>query len=398
MNEIGEPRIVTIAELSEKIQSSKLGVSALGKVIFLIGAGCSVSAGVPSAIGIAELMVIEKAKHFGMRGKNKNANDAYKFLLANDRIEPCHDVTRNKIIDWYKVYDHMFERHYATPDEIRDLFRELFKKTKGAINWAHLCLGELAARGYVSTILTTNFDQLILSGLVRAGVLPVVCDGIESLNRIASAPKDVQLIELHGSRHTYMMRNAPHDVEALRLDRQMPGSVQKLFQEARTFVVVGYGGREEGVMDLLVDAAEIYRGKNLFWVQYSGDPKDLSQKGRKFLGTSKSGGLIIDQDADEFFLKLSKHLAIGVPSALSKPLLSFDTLIADLKKSRKNSSSSSRDIQAEIERASVISAHLTSSLEQFQKNHPDETARVRQSRLAGDSESAYERVKGLLND
>jgi len=29
---------------------------------------------------------------------------------------------------------------------------------------------------------------------------------------------------------------------------------------------------------LLIQAADIYRDKNLFWVQYSADPKTLNQK------------------------------------------------------------------------------------------------------------------------
>ena len=87
----------------------------------------------------------------------------------------------------------------------------------------HLCLGELVKRRSPSTVLTTNFDQLVLSGMARAGVLPVVCDGIESLNRIAGAPRHPQLVELHGSRHTYLLRNRPEDVEAIRSD---PASVR----------------------------------------------------------------------------------------------------------------------------------------------------------------------------
>lgn len=131
-------------------------------------------------------------------------------------------------IDWPRVYDQAFAEFYTAPDHVRDLFARLVEQAGGAINWAHLCLGEFVARRLVATVLTTNFDQLALSGMVRAGVLPVVCDGIESLNRISGQPRHPQLVELHGSRHTYQLRNAPRDVEGVARDPQAIAAVQKL--------------------------------------------------------------------------------------------------------------------------------------------------------------------------
>jgi hypothetical protein len=108
--------------------------------------------------------------------------------------------------------------------------RTLVSETKEAINWAHLCLGELVAQKYISTVLTTNFDQLVLSGMVRAGVLPVMCDGIESLKRISGMPRHPQLVELHGSRHAYVLRNRPEDVAAIRKDPQVSAAIRSLLQ------------------------------------------------------------------------------------------------------------------------------------------------------------------------
>ena len=143
----------------------------------------------------------------------------------------------------------MFRRHYTAPDDVRELFGSLMTEAKGAINWAHLCLGELVRREYVSTVLTTNFDQLVLY-LVRAVSCPWSAMA-SNRSRIAGAPRHPQLVELHGSRHTYLLRNAPTDVEAVRTDSGASAAIEKLFQSATTFVAVGYGGREDGVMDLL---------------------------------------------------------------------------------------------------------------------------------------------------
>src|SRR6202035_5865229 len=103
-----------------------------------------------------------------------------KYLSDAGGALPLPSQSDDKI-NWHSVYDEMLRRHYATPDDTRALFGKIVADAKGAINWAHLCLGELVSRGFISTVLTTNFDQLVLSGMVRAGVLPVVCDGVESL-------------------------------------------------------------------------------------------------------------------------------------------------------------------------------------------------------------------------
>jgi hypothetical protein len=104
-------------------------------------------------------------------------------------------------------------------------------------------------------------------------------------------------VELHGSPHPYLLRNRPEDVRDVWHNPQAAAAVQKLLQHATTFVVVGYGGREDGVMDLLVQAAAVYRDKNLLWVQHSPGPKTLSPKAQAFLATSRKGGLIADLDA-----------------------------------------------------------------------------------------------------
>ena len=197
---------------------------------------------------------------------------AYRWLLQGGKISDCQigerpkDIADNREIDWPRVYDMLFAEHYNTPDDAREIFSQFVDSADGRVNWAHLCLGELAKQKLLSTVITTNFEQLVLAGLVRSGVLPVVCDGIELLTRIRGAPRHPQLIELHGSRHTYRLRNAPEELAALLNDAQAIAAIELLFQELRVFVVVGYGGRETGVMDLLINAARHFTDKRLFWV------------------------------------------------------------------------------------------------------------------------------------
>jgi SIR2-like domain len=347
MGDVSDPRVVRdTSEIARKI------LFAQGRVVFLIGAGCSISAGIPGVSGIASGMIQLVAARMGYCEKQTDHIQAYKILISKNAIfssflagPPGSDPT-DQTIDWYKVYDEMFRSYYTAPDDVRDLFDTIVSKASGAINWAHLCLGELVAQGYVSTVLTTNFDQLVLSGMVRAGVIPVVCDGIESLNRIVGAPRHPQLVELHGSRHCYLLRNSHEDVTAASQNPQARRAISNLIQHATTFVAIGYGGREESVMELLTQGAQAFPDKHLVWVNHSENPNDISIKVREFLSTSKHALHCVGQDADTFFLELCKNMEIGSPPAISNPLEAIRRGIDDVRKSKVVVGSA---IQAEID-------------------------------------------------
>lgn len=343
-----KPRVARVDEnttyLARAMAMARGSKGEQGKAIFLIGAGCSVSAGIPLAVDVAKYMVSDVAARFGVTPTDDPARCHQELVDRGHIARPGYAVGE---IDWYSVYDVMFRDFYTTPDDQRDLFTHLITKTGGALNWAHLCLGELVRERYISTVLTTNFDQLVLAGMVRAGVIPMLCDGVESLHRISGSPTYPQLVELHGSRHTYRLRNSPEEVEEVGRDVQARNAILKLLQGARTLVVVGYAGREQSVMELLTDAARIYSDKNLFWATYSKNPEDLNPRVKMFLATSRNASQIIGQDADSFFMELCDRLGIGAPASIRDPLSFGRDVIVALERSNTDNVS----IRAELLKA-----------------------------------------------
>ncbi|HEY4921183.1 MAG TPA: tetratricopeptide repeat protein [Xanthobacteraceae bacterium] len=326
MTEVREPRIGDVAEVAKAIRmASADDGKRLGRTIFFIGAGCSSSARIPLAAGMAQTLIVRFATTMSAPSTAlAGYNEAYRWLAENKHVRDCRGGDPNKLdarpVEWPRVYEVLFGDHYTTPDDVREIFSEIVDKAGGFINWAHLCLGELVRRRIVSTVITTNFDQLVLSGMVSSGVLPVVSDGIESLSRIRGAPHHPQLVELHGSRHTYRLRNPPEEVTAIANNKPAITAIGSLFQDMRAFVVVGYGGREDGIMDLLINVAEQFPDKRLIWVSHDGDPKRLSAKARQLLATSRNAFALVGQDADSFFLKLLQELKIGAPESVREPL------------------------------------------------------------------------------
>jgi hypothetical protein len=66
---VREPKIVSsVSEIADKIRFARVDEKSLGKTVFFVGAGCSITAGIPGAADIAKRMVREVAGRFGCSG------------------------------------------------------------------------------------------------------------------------------------------------------------------------------------------------------------------------------------------------------------------------------------------------------------------------------------------
>lgn len=173
-----------------------------GGGVFLVGAGASITAGVPAGSGVSRLCAIDLAARYGSNNEfgEDEADQAMSWLKEKGHVP--------NEIDWSSAYSYFFDAHYTDPILQRRIIQTALDKGRDRINWAHLCLGELIANRYVHTVLTTNFDQLVLQGAVYAGIFPAVADGLESLSRIDPKPPHPQIVHLHGSRHAYRLQCA----------------------------------------------------------------------------------------------------------------------------------------------------------------------------------------------
>ena len=309
-----------MADLSGRMKLTRAD-KGLSPITFLIGAGCSVSAGVPSATTIARNEVVKLA----LKLTKKRITDPAKALIAVGHQGylkghlPIAEATPDQV-NWGQIYDALFAEVHTSPAEVSHLFKALIRDAKPRINWAHLALGELARLGWIATTITTNFDLLALEGYARAGVIPVVSDGLESLDRIDPRPEQPQLLQINGSVHSYRLRNSVADLDQVSDSSAAITCFRNLFQSSNLLVVVGYEGREPQIMRLLTDAANTFRDKHIFWCLHSSNPDRLSERAAEFLSHSVNARLIPGQDADAFFHALSAGLGIGAPLAFRDPL------------------------------------------------------------------------------
>ena len=108
----------------------------------LIGAGCSVKAGIPTAAEFVEI-IKKKFPRAYERAQNKTTpkKPSYPYCMAELAL-----------------------------GERRDFIAEYVDRAK--VNMAHICIAQLMKNGFVDRVLTTNFDPLVLRACALLGLFP----------------------------------------------------------------------------------------------------------------------------------------------------------------------------------------------------------------------------------
>src|SRR5262245_34306130 len=126
----------TLADVSAALQFTKDQAACC----VLIGAGCSVTAGIPLAAGF-----VEAVRSRGGRAYERAMHKSYPYVMAELDVGPRYGL----IAEYVK---------------------------NASLNWAHLILGWLVKNGLIGRILTTNFDNLALRACALYGIYPSVYD------------------------------------------------------------------------------------------------------------------------------------------------------------------------------------------------------------------------------
>jgi len=301
-----------------------------GRAVFLIGAGCSVTAGIPPGAEVAKRCAAYLAgiyeAHDRLRTQDDDGGPQTRCIfepqasldwLKRNRGVPTFEYDARP--DWGEYYKYFFSHHFSSINQQRAFVDSIIGEGKDRLNWEHACLGELVARRYVHTVLTTNFDQLVLQGIIRTGQLPVVADGIEALNRVTAEPRRPQIVHLHGSMHTYNPRNTPIAVSETGRDPTLRSMLYTILHRCDVLVVVGYAGGEEGVMRLLIDAARQLPPLVVYWVMRDYDG-ELSPLACELMSIGENKICLRGYSAAELFQGLMNELKIGEPAWLSDPI------------------------------------------------------------------------------
>lgn len=237
------------------------------KPVLLLGAGASIRSGIPGAAG-----VVERAARWAYAHQHGRSEEDPR-LQRSDWLpwlqeQPWFDQDAPLVDNYPAVVQHLLQPRHARAEFFRKLLSPGIEPSPGYDK-----LAEFLHLQLVHTVLTTNFDSLLMDMRAQKG-RPHFINAIQTnsdYTKFTTDPQYPQLVYLHGSVDHYTDRNLIDEVQ--RLDQELIGILLPLLRD-RPLIVVGYRGAEPSVMrHLLIDNAEtchFYR-HGIFWCRRSSE-------------------------------------------------------------------------------------------------------------------------------
>jgi len=209
--------------------------------VLLIGAGASISSGIPAAGEAVERIA------------------RWRWCLDNDRLPNDPGVRRADYWPWLieqpwysadvalaELYPDAVKHLLNVANDKRVFFEDMIHPPVHP-NRGYTSLANILHQGWITTVLTTNFDECIQNArvLVTRPHHLVVIKTPSDLVRFSSAPENPQLVYLHGSVEHLTDKNLAVDVQ--NMDSEIVERVRPLLRD-HPIIVVGYRGAEPSVM------------------------------------------------------------------------------------------------------------------------------------------------------
>ena len=231
---------------------------------FFLGAGASVSSGVPSA----EACIWEWKREL--------------FLTNNPGLEEQFSESslpsvQHRIQQWLdkqsgyperntaEEYGYYIQQCFPIPNDRRAYFQEKIRGARPQIGYQLLC--HLAQADLIRSIWTTNFDGLVARAAARFSLTPLEV-GIDTQNRLhkQGGRGELLCVSLHGDYRYDDLKNTPDE-----LQNQEDGLRKALIEEVseKPVVICGYSGRDNSIMEAMHAAFSVRGTGALYWCGYS---------------------------------------------------------------------------------------------------------------------------------
>lgn len=253
--------------------------------VFFTGAGCSMSADIPSATGLIK----EIQETFPIQIKNiDEEKDKYnygKYMSALDK------------------------------DERRRLLKPHIIDNKN-INWAHIALACLIQAEYIQRVLTFNFDSILSRACNMLGLHPSIYDFATANPHLYHLINDPSIVHLHGQGTGFIQLNTEDETK---------NHTEKLSDfiaatlNSNPSLFIGYSGNADEFFPLLKEKySEQHR---LIWAGTKSSIEEIEAESVKaFLKDNQNITHYIGNiDADDFLVQLAKELDCFPPELFSNP-------------------------------------------------------------------------------
>jgi NAD-dependent SIR2 family protein deacetylase len=257
-----------------------VGVNRSLRHAVLLGAGASISSGIPSAS-----MCVWEWKRAIFLTNNPGVESQFSELSlrsVRERIQSWLDARGGyPPNDLPEEYSYYIEKCFPISEDRRAFFAEKIRNVQPHIGYKLLCL--LAEADIISSVWTTNFDGLAAKAAAGFSVTPIDV-GIDCQERAFRQARRGELlcVSLHGDYRYDHLKNTAGE-----LQRQEEALRQALVEQlqATSLIVMGYSGRDASVMQALMSAYSRPGPGSLYWCghgdQILGPVRELIELARR---------------------------------------------------------------------------------------------------------------------
>ena len=241
-----------------------VGISQTAPLSFFVGAGASISSGLPSA-----QMCVWEWKRSIFLSNNPGLEEHFSELSlpsVRRRIQKWLDRQGNfPPDDDPEEYGFYIQKCFPITEDRRRYFQNKIRDARPHVGYQLLC--HLAEADFIRAVWSTNFDNFTARAAALFNLTPLEV-GIDSQQRLTRPPAQGELlcISLHGDYRYDALKNTP---EELRTQEAKLRSLLIEMSRTTSLVVAGYSGRDRSVMDTMYAAYSKSGTGVLFWCGFS---------------------------------------------------------------------------------------------------------------------------------
>ena len=264
------------------------------KFCFFLGAGASITSGIPAATKLVDL--------WDEKIRTRFPAEEYEQWKNEKKIDE-----NNK----YSHYSDYYEKQFSSNPV--DGYNFLEKKMKEASpSGGYACLAFLLTQTPHKVVVTTNFDRLTEDAVtLYAHEFSLVVGHVAMAHYITSDVARPTVVKIH---HDLLLDPKSKNADLQHLDERWQQALSEIFSKYHP-IFIGFAGNDPDVMDYLIDNADKFQKgnewKRPYWTVYGTE----NPKGKVDDFLNKSGAFLIHNNGfDDIMARLALALNVKIPT------------------------------------------------------------------------------------